>query len=78
MTTFNSKGLKPAEGRVGFLFKIKLSSAADPFQDTCSGPGAGACTPCPGAVTMGILCASWTRASEGPPQSEMSPDQQPE
>lgn len=54
MTTFNSEGLKPAEERVGFYFKIKLSSAADPFQDACSGPGAEACTPRPGAVTVGI------------------------
>lgn len=57
MTGFNSKGLKPAEGRVGFFFKIKLSTTADPFQDACSGPRAEACAPRPGAVTTGILCA---------------------
>lgn len=78
MTTFNSEGLKPAQGRVGFFFKMKLSGAADPFQDGCSGPGAEAHTPRPGAVTAGILCAPWMRASEGPPWSEMSPDQQSE
>lgn len=52
----NPLPLQGAESSSGFMFPIKLSSAADPFQMLYSSPGTEARTPHSGAVTMGILC----------------------
>lgn len=45
MTTFNSDGLKPAEGSLFGFFLIKLSSTADPVQAAGSGPDNGTAHP---------------------------------